>query len=396
MKKTISFLLLLLMLFILLPAQAITLQTVSTFAGTDAAAQTYVDLLKEWEELTQHVIQDESAVSDEAWKARVITDFAAGNEPDILFYFAKTADSAALLSRVVPISEINAAYPDVHLVESDLIAETDGVIYAIPVRAWWEAMFVNVDLFEKYNLPLPTTAENMLHAIDVFQANGIVPISVSFSDIPHYIVEFAILASGSIEQHSTRPKTMVDVPPSWIDGMQLLHELFKRGAFADNCIVTTETSTSQLFVNKKAAMQLDGSWFANGIPKENWHSTIIMPFPAFSDEADSNVIFGGVTSGFYLTRKAWEDPDKRDAAVDLLAFLSANRQRLGGYGYGGKLGDSIQNVTTNATITSVIQDSMNPSTRSELWFSKISGIVDGSIDPIQMWSTIIEDDPWIE
>ncbi len=140
-----------LLLALLLPLQAgaetLTLYTVSSFAGADASAAAYVELLKAFEEETGYVIVDSSASSDETWKTGVLYDFAAGNEPDVLFFFAGNADSVPILRRVVPISEINAAYPDLRLPEDSSLAEADGLVYAIPVRPVWEGLFVITDLF---------------------------------------------------------------------------------------------------------------------------------------------------------------------------------------------------------------------------------------------------------
>ncbi len=99
MRKILAFLISLVMLLslsFLSLAEGVTLKTVSTFAGTDAAAETYVALLKAWEEKTGNKIEDASSTGDEVFKAGVLNDFAAGNEADLLFFFAKTADSAPL------------------------------------------------------------------------------------------------------------------------------------------------------------------------------------------------------------------------------------------------------------------------------------------------------------
>ncbi|MBQ9307268.1 MAG: hypothetical protein IJ229_05015, partial [Clostridia bacterium] len=106
-------------------ARAVTLRTVSCFAGADAAAGAYVEILKDYEQRTGNTVEDRSATSDEAWKASVIFDFAAGNEPDVLFYFAASADSSPILYKVVPIDEINAAYPALHLPENPALTESD-------------------------------------------------------------------------------------------------------------------------------------------------------------------------------------------------------------------------------------------------------------------------------
>ena len=207
-------------------ADGVTLKTVSSFAGTDAAAGAYVEILKAYEEATGNKIEDSSATSDEAWKASVLNDFAAGNEPDVMFFFAANADSAPILDKVVPISEINAAYPDLKLTENAVLTEADGKVYAIPSRPFWEGLFVNTDLFEQYGLELPTDWAKLETAIAKFNEVGIVPIAVSLSDIPHYIAEFAIIASGTPQEHMARPKTIEEVPDSWYEGMDLIAKLY--------------------------------------------------------------------------------------------------------------------------------------------------------------------------
>jgi len=377
-------------------ADTVTLKTVSTFAGTDAAAADYVALLNAWEKETGNHVEDASATSDEAWKTGVLNDFAAGNEPDVLFYFAKTADSAPILSKVVPISEINAAYPDLKLPENKNIAEADGVVYAIPVRAFWEGLFCNKDLFEANGLELPTDWAKLEAAIKKFNEVGVTPISVSFADVPHYISEFAIIASGTAADHQARPAAIADVPQSWKDGMTLLNTLYKLGAFAKDASATTNEVTSQLFRDKKAAMQLDGSWFANSIQQASWDNTTVIPFPTYSKDADPTAFIGGVSMGFYLSRKAWDDPAKRDAAVSLLAYLTTgdNAKKLGGFSFGGSLLEDSYTMLNNANVMlAPIQDSMTAEARS-LWFSKVPALVDGTADPTEVWTEVMALNPF--
>ncbi len=377
-------------------ADSVTLKTVSTFAGTDAAAADYVSLLEAWEKETGNHVEDASATSDEAWKTGVLNDFAAGNEPDVLFYFAKTADSAPILDKVVPISEINAAYPDLKLPENVNIAEADGVVYAIPVRAFWEGLFVNKDLFEQNGLELPTDWAKLEAAVKKFNEAGIIPIAVSFADVPHYITEFAIIASGTPEAHKARPATLSEVPQSWVDGMTLLNTLYKMGAFAKDASATTNEVTSQLFRDKKAAMQLDGSWFANSIAQGSWETTTVMPFPAYAKDADPTAFIGGVSMGFYLSRKAWDDPAKRDAAVSLLAYLTTgdNAVRLGGFSFGGSLlADSYTMLNNAKVMLAPFQDEMTAESRA-LWFGKVPAIVDGTADPTAVWTEVMALNPF--
>ena len=86
------------------------------------------------------------------------------------------------------------------------------------------------------------------------------------------------------------------------------------GAFPEDTDTVDDAYTGQLFRDKKAAMQLDGSWYAGNI--EDTDNTVVIAFPGVPDQkAEAGSLVGGISSGFYITKKAWEDPDKRDAAV---------------------------------------------------------------------------------
>ncbi len=398
MKKRI---LLLTMLLLLLSrcalGEGVVLKTVSCFAGADSSAAAYVEILKAFETKTGNRVEDSSAASDEAWKASVLYDFAAGNEPDVLFFFAANADSAPILSRVVPIAEINAAYPELQLTENALLAEEDGKVYAIPARPFWEALFVNADLFERYGLDLPTDWAKMETAICTFREADIVPISVSLSDIPHYIAEFAMLSSGIPQEYTARPTALADVPDSWYRGMELIRRLYEIGAFADDVNATTEVVASQLFREKKAAMQVDGSWFASSIPAENMDTTLVMPFPAYAEEADGSAIIGGVSMGFYLTRKAWNDPDKREAAVQLLSHLTSEESvaTIGGVHYTGRLLESVNTMIENAScMLSPVQDAMTKEAREAWLLGCICAVAEGSMSAEQCWEKVMALEPF--
>ncbi len=147
---------------------------------------------------------------------------------------------------------------------------------------------------------------------------------------------------------------------------------------------TTESLTTQMFLDKEAAMLIDGSWRANGIAQENWDNTIVMPFPAYSEDANPVATIGGTSSGFYISRKAWDDETKRDAAVNLLAFLTGEygREQLG-FLFGGELRNSAAKLTEDATAAGALSipigDVMNLEARN-YWFSQVPAIADGTAD----------------
>ena len=306
----------------------VTLKTVSMFGGTDPNAEVYQaindELMAQYDYIT---IEDNSQSSDEEWKAAVNADFSVGNEPDVIQFFTDaTADTIVATNKLVSIEEIRAEYPEYakDTLDSALsaAANTDGVERAVPTTGYWEGLFCNKDLFDQYNLELPTDWDSLVTAIETFKANGIIPIACSLNNVPHYWIEFLMLYSAGTEEFTQIPTT---APQGWAEGLSLFKTLRDMGAFPADTDTVDDAYTGQLFRDKKAAMQLDGSWYSGNITDTD--NTVVIAFPGVPNQkAEANSLIGGISSGFYITRKAWEDPDKRDAAVK---FVMAHTSQAG-------------------------------------------------------------------
>ena len=306
----------------------VTLKTVSMFGGTDPNAEAYQAINEELMAENDYItIEDNSQTSDEDWKAAVAADFSVGNEPDVLQFFTDaTADSIVATDKLVSVEEIRAEYPAYaqDTLEAALAASanTDGVSRAVPTTGYWEGLYCNKDLFDKYNIELPTDWASLETAIRTFQENDIIPIAVSLNNVPHYWIEFLMLYTAGEEGYTSIPKT---APAEWVKALELFKTLRDMGAFPEDTDTVDDAYAGQLFRDKKAAMQLDGSWYAGQI--EDMEGTVVIAFPGVPDQqADAASMIGGVSSGFYITRKAWEDPDKREAAVK---FVMAHTSQAG-------------------------------------------------------------------
>ena len=103
--------------------------------------------------------------------------------------------------------------------------------------------------------------------------------------------------------------------------------------------------------------------------------------------------------GFYLTRTAWDDPAKRDAAVALLAHLTNadSATKIGGYQFTGKLLESSYEMSNNANyMLSPFQDSMTKEAREAWLLGCISSIADGSMTAKECWEKVIALKPFGE
>lgn len=307
-------------------ANGTTLHTVSMFGEGDSSAQAYQSLLSGY--LQQHPgvsVEDSSTVSTEEWKKGVTESFLAEETtPDVLFYFTG-ADVRRLIlnNQLVSVEEIREVYPEygLNIREStmEFMKEFDGNHYALPVKGFWEGLFCNQDLFRKHNVPLPTDWSSFLNAITVFSENGVIPVAVSLKEIPHYWIEHLILSEGGAVEHRLNPKNYV--PQSWVKGIGWFKTLHDLSAFPANTTTNTNAEASALFLEKKAAMILDGSWFMQSITDPE--NTVVVPFPVVpGGKMKQGDMISGYSSGFYITRKAWEDPAKRDMAVAFVEHMT--------------------------------------------------------------------------
>ncbi len=394
MKKALT-LAMVLMMILALPlcgfAAGITLRTTSNFFDVESVAQAYTDALVAYEQATGNTIEDNyTGLPDEMWRKMVENDLTSGGL-DLVYYYTTDAASAKILPNVVPMDEVRAAYPDAGITVSALVAERDGHAYAAPVTGYFTGLFINRDLFELHGVELPTDWNKLEAAIAKFKQVGIAPMAASLSDYPNGLVEVSILASGTPSDYIARPANSGSLPQSWANGMGLIRRLYELGAFPANVNQTTQEDAARLFREKEAAMMVDGSWFAATIPQESWDSTYMIPFPVYGQGAEYAVSAGDMTMGFYISRAAWEDPQRRDAVVQLMkALTTPEMQSQLSYAFGDTLRDSYNYMVDNLRgLCPPIADAMTPEAR-EAWFKAVPGIADGSVDPAALLRDLMD------
>lgn len=327
------------------PAKPVELNVTTTFAGEDTNAQNFKNAVDAWCEKTGNTVADASATSDETFKTRVITDFETGSEPDVLFFFnGADANSFIEAGKVVSIDDIRAEYPDyAGNMNDDLITASlvDGKKYAVPVNGFWEAMFVNTEVLEAAGVAVPGadyTWDQFKEDCQKIKDAGYAPIACALGNVPHYWWEFAIFNHTSPATHLNIPESVdSDQGAAWVAGMEDIKELYEAGFFPENTLSATDDETFAMFTEGKAAFLIDGSWKVGGIvnacqsdPEDD--STLdaeklakfdVTYIPGQGDRKATDLI-GGLSMGYYITAKAWEDPDKRAAAVDFVTYMTSD------------------------------------------------------------------------
>ena len=387
--------------------EPVMLNVVTSYGGDDGNRKNFEAAVKTYEEETGNKVNDGSATSNEEWKAKVLTDFETGSEPDVLFFFTN-ADAEPFISagKVVSIDEIRAEYPDyaANMKDSMMAVASDGKQYAVPSSGYWENMFVNKSVLYACGIEVPGpdyTWDQFLADCQTILDNGYTPIACSLVEVPHYWFEFAVMNNGSLANQLEVPTVDADgklvddaAAQKWIAALNDLKELYELGYFPKNTLTATDAETVAMFGDGEAAFLIDGSWKV-GHFVENYADTlddyVVSYVPGKGDRSASEAI-GGISMGYFITRKAWDDPAKREAAVEFVSHLTSDEvlstfvttevtALVNGAKPSGLNALQQSAADANASITGVVgavQDTITGEAKGDL-FANIQNVVTGKM-----------------
>lgn len=316
----------------------VTLTVATPFSEKDGNRTNYVNAYKAYEAATGNTIIDMQTPSvDEAWKLSITQDSQSGNEPDVInFFIGADADELIKNDKVVPISEIRKEFPDYasNMKESLMPVSTyDGQQYAVSVYGYWEGLFVNKKVLADCGIEVPGvdyTWEQFLADCQTVKDNGYTPIACSLKQVPHYWFEYCVFNNGSVANHTKLPTDANDeIGESWSAGLEDMKTLYDRGFFPENTNEVDDDVTSHMILENKAAFLLDGSW------KVGWIQENASKYGSSADDFTVTYVpskgvrkatdaIGGFSMGYYITRKAWDDPEKRAACASFVSSMTTD------------------------------------------------------------------------
>lgn len=309
------------------------LNVVTSYGGDDGNRKNYENAVASYEASSGNKILDASATSNEEWKAKVLTDFQTGTEPDVLFFFTN-ADAEPFIEagKVIDIATIRAAYPDYadNMRDSMLAVAQDGKNYAVPSSGFWENMFVNTKVLDDCGVSVPGpdySWDQFLTDCETIKEKGYAPIACSLFEVPHYWFEFCVMNNGTLANQLDVPAAADDpTGQKWVAALNDIKDLYERGYFPVNTLTATDAETVQLFAEGEAAFLIDGSWKVNYFV-DNYGDQLddyaLSYVPAKGERKASETI-GGISMGYFITKKAWDDPAKQAAAVEFVKHMTSD------------------------------------------------------------------------
>ncbi|BCS81901.1 ABC transporter substrate-binding protein [Anaerocellum diazotrophicum] len=297
----------------------------SPWGGSDPYADTLSFVLQKFqEENTGITIVNESLFGDD-FLIKLQTDFASGNPPDVFGLFpGSVRDLLIQRHQIADLTDVikrdvkwyQSFYPNMWK-----YVTFNKRIYGVPLETIVECLFVNKDIFEKYNLQVPKTLNELINVSKILKSKGIIPIAFNAQPEGTYIYQNIIVSIGTKHDVENPIKNGKFSDP-YIKALDYLKELYKVGAFPTNYYSLTSKQRNDLFLTKKAAMIVQGSWF---IPKCDPKTVDIYFFPQVNGTDKKHLIYGLGGGTFYVSTQAWQDNTKRVWAIEILKYLTSEK-----------------------------------------------------------------------
>lgn len=301
----------------------ITLKFINSWGGLDSNAEALEAIFSEFMEQNPNIKIHDESVGGAGFLTKIKADFATNNDPDV-FGIWPGSDMDALIKagKVADLTEI---------IESDSIWKSsfgyeaweyctnDGKIYGLPVEIIYEGLFINKQIFNRYNVKVPETFEDLCNAVEVFASKDVIPIAYNYEAEGTYLYQNIVAQLGGREG-------VENVDSCYRDALCKMKTLNDLNAFPEEAYRLSNTQRNDLFLEGNAAMIVQGSWFTKDVYEAGLGSKVeIVPFPSFEESNDEGycVIYGLGCGTFFMSQKAWDDEIKREACIKLLKKLTS-------------------------------------------------------------------------
>lgn len=305
--------------------QTSTVSLMTSWGGVDSKAGSLRTILANFENENPTIkISNQSIFGDE-YLPTLKTRFASGNEPDVFGLWPcsdiKYMIMANKLADLTDMLQKDTKWMNSFKQDYFNMTTYNSKIYGIPFEIVFEGLFINKDLFDKYKVKIPRTYQELKDAVKIFNEHHITPIAYNASAEGSYIYQNMIAGLGGnkgvLEDYIVNNK----INKCYLDAMKYMKELFDMKAFPNDSISLNSEKRNLLFINKQAAMIVQGSWFAPYFGKFDT-SVEMIPFPAMGN-GNSKMPAGLGGGTFYISKSAWSTTEGVENTLKVVKYLTS-------------------------------------------------------------------------
>ncbi len=253
---------------------------------------------------------------------------ATGNMPDIFQVGVDQINTFVKSNNIMVLNDYAKEFGFTDkIMEStkNILYHPDGNIYAFPYAGHeMILLYVNKEIFEKNDVKIPETYDELLTAIDKFNAAGITPLAVFAKEKWPCVALFDLIATRNVPSgvKGLDQEGLKITEAGYIDAANRFQELISRGLVQKGATNMNYDQARSTFYAGNAAMFLNGQWEIEDSTKSLGDKVDWIPFPALSaDKVESskyNFSGSGNLGGYAVS------PSSKDTklAAQVAAFLS--------------------------------------------------------------------------
>lgn len=245
-------------------------------------------------------------------------------------------DAAPLAEHLIDLSktEVAGSFYSSHL---EVNRETGGAIRWLPMCAEVDCIMANKDLFDQYNIPLPTNYSEFVAAIDAFEALGIKGFQTDW-DYDYSCLETmqgcAIAELMSLEGTQWRMEYESETEDHqvglddvvWPRVFEKYEQFLKDVRFQPGDEELRFSVVTEAFRNGQTAMIRNTAALADNITKEDGFNSVILPY--FGETSEDNWLLTYPMCQLAVSNTVEQDEAKREAVMEvLLAIFSEEGQK---------------------------------------------------------------------
>lgn len=256
----------------------------------DKLSADFTAMMKE-KENTDVTIQLELPNSDNA--AQILkTRLASNDAPDVFSLHAineiPTFYKAGYLEDLSDQPFVDVLLDDV----KKAVTTTDGKVVGVPMETMSWGYLYNKDIFEQYNLQVPTTVSEMKTVVETLKSNNVTPFLLSYKEawIPQLLLPLA--AGALIKTENPDFIDRMNKNEGSFQEMKQMFEIFDliNANGTDRALEIGGDDGAAKFANGEAAMWLQGPWYAETILKSNPDMNFgVAPLP-INDDSNATLI----------------------------------------------------------------------------------------------------------
>lgn len=308
------------------PEKAVKLRIYAQYSDDDTKLPYDYAVAELKKEMPNVELELEIQAQDDGQKLK--TYAATGNLPDI--YQAGT-DIINTFKKSGNILELDQ-YADVYDFKSKMFPSTmntlisdDGHIYAYPYAGnEFMLLYYNKELFEKNNVKVPTTYDELMTAVQTFTKAGITPLALFAKEKWPTVALYDVFATRVEPQGILKLQSGEASPsdPAYKQATEEIYNLVQAGLLPKGATNLNFDQAASLFYEGKAAMFLNGQWEISTSTEKLGDKVGWMYFPgvdAASYEKNKYAFVGGGNPGGYAVNPDTKDPE---LTAKVAAFMS--------------------------------------------------------------------------